>query len=398
MKYCGMFLLSLIFAIPAYAIERPLSPEVLIEKSLIARSMLEKEKVHTFSKKLKNKNVVFAKEIILAVYSPSRDSITLIKLKTPIAQPRNPKEFIFSVLTPGYSVEWLQGRGPVRLAFKIIGADGEDMILLDARHLYFEKDPTYGAGEETSYFPVTNDFLGKEFVYHGLDFLLSKVEDAKDELCDLNVSSRSFPGEKLCKVFPNALLMSLAFIEQIDDGEFNGGCPVDNCSRYSASKVLAHLARNGENAFDYSVSSTGARGLMQFMNSKRIPTYNFIKNKYPDAKIIPDFMKGTRDIKNSIKAAICLLDYDLSILPEGAKQEFLVNSKIGGIFPVAAYNGGPLRAINLFKVIGNKEIDLNNLKIPKKTLKNETRGYIQKYVTIWDVIETIFLEAQISIK
>ncbi len=369
-----------------FAVSDMVSPEVLRKKSEIARHMLTNEKIYEYFKTVRNRKVMVAREILLAVYSPEKDSINLVRLKAPISQPKDSHHFVFSVLTPGYRVEWLGGKGVTRLVFKVTDIRGEKRVLLDAKFISLEGNAKATDGVGVFYFPFTEDFLDPEFLREGSDFLTSKILEAKKELCDLRVFSRAFPEKMICKIFPDELISSVPFMEQIDDGEFNGACPEQDCNHYSVNKILVHFARNKEAAFSYSVSRSGARGLTQFMNSKKIPTYTFIKQKYSEARLINDFAKGTRDIRNSIKAEMCLLDYNLAILPEGVRDAYLKNPKIGGIFLVAAYNGGPLRAIKLYKALVGHEIDLDHFKIPKKTLKNETKGYLQKYIAIWNML------------
>lgn len=388
MKRFILFLLLSCLPQAAFAATADLTAEFLAKKSQEARQILEAKKVGSETRKGK----MVSREILLAAYSPSRDKIELVRLKVEVSASK--KKFVFSVATPGYKVERLRGQGITHLAFGINDRGGEEMILLDSLH--FMKDEKRGE----FYFPYTDIFLRRESVSSGLEYFLSRVREAQARLCELGVRSRSFPDKKLCEIFPDELLAALALIEQSDDDEFNGKCPrseevglasriYGNCAEYSVYKVLTHIVRNEEKSFSYIASRAGARGIMQFMGSKKVPTYQTVLANYPEARLIKDFPKGATDMKNSIVAAICLLDFYMANLPEGARGEYAKNQRLGGIFPVAAYNGGPKRSARLYEALSGRELTIKNLKIPKRTLKKETAGYIFKYLNVWSVLDDL---------
>ncbi len=360
-----------------------LPPEVILAKSAQARSLLSQEAPQLHRQKRGARQVVVGRDILLAVYSSSRDAIEVVRLVAHVPQPRN--RFIFSVATPGFRVEWIRGRGVVHLAFRVTDSWGEELTLLDSRHVLAPG----GNWSDVYYFPYTDVLQQKFFAEGGSDFFLSKIAEAKEELCGLRVKSQAFPGKLVCEVFPDELLFSIALIEQIDDREFGGACPADNCREYAVDKALVHLALNRENAFRYNVSRTGARGIMQFMNTRRIPTYRSMVRRYPEARLIEDYLSGTADIKNSLKAALCLLDWHLSILPQGVRDIFLENPRRGGIFSLVSYNAGPDDAQRLYNVFERQRLSLDDVEILRRVLKRETFGYITKYRGVWEIIERL---------
>lgn len=341
-------------------------PVVLEQKSIEAREILKKETLgFGWTGKGKSYRIV-SRVILLAVGFPTKKKINVINLEVEVPKSARRKSFKFEVLTPGFNVERLSGAGITRLNFKVFDKKtGEGLIVFDSRHLHLEKNRT--SSRDLFYFPYSDIFQDEYFAKIGLEFYKNMVRESQNELCETNVKSKAYREKLLCEVFPDHFFLTLGAIEQMDDGEFFSN------SDYSVKKFLAHIARNKENAFFYSVSQDGARGLMQFMNSRRYPTYNQTRKNCPEVGLLSDFELATADMKNSIKAAICLADMNLSKLPESAKKNFLEDQFRGGEAVAAAHNGGLGRALNF----------LRGRKIPK-----ETQNFLKKYRKTWKIFES----------
>lgn len=334
--------------------------ETIEKKSLEAREILKKENLGFRRENKKSNSRIVSRDIVFAVYLPETD-IKVIRLEVAVPKSLRDNSFKFKVLTSGFNVERLTGKGITRLEF---GVDG--FVVLDSRHLHLEKSRT--SPRDLFYAPYSDFFQDEYFTKKGSNFYKNIMRESQEELCATGAKSKSYPEKLLCEVFPDHWLLTLGAIEQMDDGEFF------KRPKYSVKKFLAHIARNGENAFYYSVSQDGARGLMQFMNSKKYPTYNQTKKDCPEIDLIADFEKGTADMKNSIKFAICLADSNLSKMPKSAKEEFLEDPFKGGEAVAAAHNGGLGRALNFLK----------GKKIPK-----ETQNFIKKYKETWKILERL---------
>lgn len=358
------------------------SPALLKQKSIEARQMLQSIQVGPYCiKRYKNERTINGREIALAVYSPENNTIEIALLGLCYKQPQN-----LIILTSDFKIQWLEGHGITRFSFAITDLQHHSRILLDKKEWMNETNK----GEY--YFPYTDDFLQWEFVEDGAQFLFSSIREAKKELCLLNAQSRSIPNKKLCEIFPDDLLLNVNIIEQIDDDEFSNICPqinslpqenriFQNCAEYSVFKVLIHYARNKEQAFSFTKSKAGAIGPAQFTKK----TYNDIAIKqYPDAKLISNFEIGARNLQNAIKAQICLLDLELSRMSEKMRQIFQLDYRIGGLYPVVAYNGGGNRARCLFQ----QERANKRCRATKRAWK-ETTGYITKYKGIWHIIDSL---------
>jgi hypothetical protein len=114
-----------------------------------------------------------------------------------------------------------------------------------------------------------------------------------------------------------------------------------------------------------------------------------------------------------MKAAVCLLDIELSQMRADIRRAYRDNPAVLGIFPVAAYNGGPRNVTKLYRVLTRMKIKLEELSRPGVQVagaavkcpcvwksegtdvrpvtipryNNENRGYIEKYQSIVSLFE-----------
>jgi hypothetical protein len=114
-----------------------------------------------------------------------------------------------------------------------------------------------------------------------------------------------------------------------------------------------------------------------------------------------------------MKAAICLFDIELAQMRADIRLAYQDNMQVLGIFPVAAYNGGPRNVSKLYNVMKKMKVKLDELRRPgeppegKKVTcpclwkattttvvpvsipryNRENRGYIEKYQSILSVFE-----------
>ena len=133
----------------------------------------------------------------------------------------------------------------------------------------------------------------------------------------------------------------------------------------------------------------------------------------PRAKLDPVFERGATNLLNAMKAAVCLLDLELAGMRSDIRAAYRANPTVLGIFPVAAYNGGPRNVTKLYRVITRMKVDLDQLSRPGlqpegaavtcpcvwKTVgtdiravsipkyNNENRWYIEKYQSIVRLFE-----------
>ena len=252
------------------------------------------------------------------------------------------------------------------------------------------------------YLPSNEDTLDPLFVSGGKEFLLNTARKAIEQLRLANAPAVAFPGELLADVVPAEVITTLAVIEQTDDADF-----VEKKTD-AFNEVLSHYGLKREEAYRYSVSSAKALGPMQFTNRKGKGTYSLVVRRCPAAKLDPDFARGATDLLNAMKAAICLFDIELSQMRPEIRRAYSGNMEVLGIFPVAAYNGGPRNVTKLHNVIKRMGVNLEDLRPPGEQppgkpvtcpclwkaegtgvrpvaipkYNNENRWYIEKYQSI----------------
>ena len=115
--------------------------------------------------------------------------------------------------------------------------------------------------------------------------------------------------------------------------------------------MLSQYGLKREEAYRYSVSSAAALGAMQFTNSRGNGTYSLVVRRCPAARLDPNFERGATNLLNAMKAAICLFDIELSQMRADIRAAYRENPEVLGIFPVAAYNGGPRNVAKLYRVM-----------------------------------------------
>ena len=257
------------------------------------------------------------------------------------------------------------------------------------------------------YLPFTEDTLDPQFVESGREFLLATARRALDELRAANAPSRAFPGRLLADVVPPELISALAVIEQTDDADYSR-------KRVGAFEdVLSQYGLKREEAYRYSVSRANAIGAMQFTNRRGNGTYSMVVRMCPAARLDRVFERGATDLYNSMKAAICLFDIELWQMRPEIRNAYWDNQRVLGIFPVAAYNGGPRNVTRLNRVIQRMGLDLAELRPPGvlppgspvscpclwaedaggvrpvsiPRYNNENRWYVQKYQTVMGLLE-----------
>jgi hypothetical protein len=135
----------------------------------------------------------------------------------------------------------------------------------------------------------------------------------------------------------------------------------------------------------------------------------------PEARLDRSFERGATDLLNSMKAAICLFDIELWQMNSGIRDAYRDNERVLGIFPVAAYNGGPRNVARLERVVRQMGLELTDLRAPGvlpagspvtcpclwadgalgprpvsiPRYNNENRWYVQKYQSVMRLFESV---------
>jgi len=362
--------------------------------------------------------VLRGRPVAFALWSETKQewSVAHIELPRPPIKwdPNGGKPLAFRTLTPGIEARHVKGTGAERLMFAF-SRDGDALKVYGRKFPVFDntliKRRQWSAVVQTAkpivYLPFTEDTFDPAFVTSGKAFLANTARKAIEELRLAQVPSAAFPGELLADSIPLHLVTTLAVIEQTDDKDY-----VEK-QALAFDEVLSQYGLKQEEAYRYSVSSANAIGPMQFTNRRGKGTYALVVRRCPAAKLDPNFERGATNLLNAMKAAVCLLDLELAAMRADIRTAYLANPAVLGIFPVAAYNGGPRNVTKLYRVLARMKIDLDELSrpgvqpegssvtcpcvwkaegtnvrplaIPK--YNNENRWYIEKYQSIVSLFE-----------
>lgn len=214
--------------------------------------------------------------------------------------------------------------------------------LMSNEDLAYPEDRTGQKYSDIVYVPYSSALRDKILVAMGKQFLNDHVSAVFSELAEARVMSKAFPGRLVTDTMTQAFVKNIFLTEQTDPkmmkASTDGGLEL-------VERVFIRLGTNGEKAFRYTVSKTGASGLGQIMPK----TYASMYKGYSSAQLIKDTEIGRVDVKNGIKATALVLDDHLA----GVKSRAYANGKKSkAIFDNLttdqleeargmAYNGGP---------------------------------------------------------
>ena len=355
--------------------------------------------------------------VAFALWSEAREEWTIAQIelpRPPIKWKPGRKPLAFRTLTPDIEARHVKGTGAERLMFAF-SKDGEPLKVYGRKFPVFDnklvKRRQWGAVVRTAkpivYLPFTEDTFDPGFVSGGKDYLEATAGKALEELRDARVPSKAFPGELLADAIPAEVVTTLAVIEQTDDLDY-----VEK-QALAFEQVLSQYGLKQDEAYRYSVSRARALGPMQFTNRRGNGTYSMVVRRCPGARIDPVFESGATNLLNAMKAAICLMDLELAQMRPDIREAYRTNPVVLGIFPVAAYNGGPRNVAKLYRVLAKMDVQLDELSRPNAELtdspvkcpcvwkaqgdashpvaipryNNENRWYIEKYQSIVSLFE-----------
>jgi hypothetical protein len=361
--------------------------------------------------------VLRGRPVAFALWSETQKKWTIANLEIPRPpvkwKPgRGPLPFVLR--TSGIQAEHVNGTGAERLMFAF-SRGGEKLKVYGRKFPVFDNDlikkkrwrEAVATARSITYLPYTADTLDPSFVTGGKEYLLTTAHHVMDDLRHANVPSLAFPGELLADVIPPEVITTLAVIEQTDDEDF-----VEK-GRDVFAEVLSQYGLKREEAYRYSVSSAKALGPMQFTNRRGNGTYALVVRMCRGAQIEPNFERGATQLSNAMKAAVCLLDLELSQMNGEIRAAYLANPQVIGIFAVAAYNGGPRNVTKLYRALDRMGVQIGELRragqlVPGTTVtcpcvwqqqasvvravsipryNRENSGYIEKYQSILSMFD-----------
>jgi hypothetical protein len=347
----------------------PTPTELVSQRVIDAAELLREMPLHyTYVRRFWRESLR-GRPVIFAAWSELSQSWHVVEIEMPFPAPRwRPgRRLAFRVLTPDYEAVHVRGVGTERLMFEIYRND-ERLRVYGRKYPMIELPVVKKQGVRnavasaavTHYLPQTDD-AAPLFISQGRALLRLTAESALSELRESRVQSFAYPGKLLADVVLPETLISLAVIEQTDDGDFK------TAPTAALNRTVGQYGLMQSQAFTYSVSNADAAGPMQFTDRRGRGTYSMVVRRCADADISPDFNSGARDLQNAMKAAACLLDLVMSEMPREVQSEYSQRPGPLSVFSVAAYNGGGRNATKLLRAVRRLRATLADLRIPETT-------------------------------
>src|SRR5215216_4311028 len=305
----------------------------LLGKIVEARRLLEEERVQILRGTIGSRRIrtgrrsfkdvpiigITGREMALAVMDSDGEIRTVRGIK---------RDAGFEVLTPGFMISVRRDNG-INTDFACIEPSGGKILAV--KYPVSNEGNRFGPGEpviEAVYTPYSVEIKTEDMVRLGIEIQDEFIKKAYAYLDARGVMSRAFPGRKVVDVIPMDVLRVLLMNEHIDPGEFKSA----GLAKPLVERVLTIIATNKEKAYAYSISSAGARGLVQMIQS----TYSLISNRYMEAGLKANFAQGMADPINAVAAQVLLCDSDW----ESIKTRSHISGDKIGPYLAAAYNGG----------------------------------------------------------
>ena len=396
---------------------RPRS-DVILDLVSQARSLLQPVKLQYVFTGKGRREMLRGRPVAFALWSETRKEWSIVHIeipRPPIKWKPGRKPLPFTVLTPGVTARHVKGTGAERLMFAF-AKDGEPLKVYGRKFPVFDNNlvqrrkwrEVVRTATPIVYLPSNEDTIDPQFVSGGKTYLLDTARRAIEQLRTLNVPSAAYPGQLLADVVPASVIASLAIIEQTDDADFLAK------GTGAFEDVMSHYGMKRQDAYRYSVSTAKALGPMQFTNRRGNGTYSMVVRRCRAAQIDPNFERGATNLLNAMKAAICLFDVELKQMSPEIRWPYRNNPAVLGIFPVAAYNGGPRNVRKLYGVMQRAGVRPEELRapgqqpagafvtcpcfwiedaggvrpVPIPKYNNENRWYVEKYQTLVQMIES----------
>jgi hypothetical protein len=312
----------------------------LLSKIELARQQVQEERVEILKGTVGTRRVrvgrrsyedvpvtgIVGREMALAVMNAEGDIQTVRAIK---------RDSVFEVLTPGFVISVRRENG-INTDFACISPPGGKVLAI--KYPVSNEGNRFGPGDteiEAVYTPYSGEIKTEEVIRRGMEVQDEFIKRAYTHLADRGIMSRAFPGRRVVDVIPADVLRVLLMNEHIDPGEFKS----EGLTRSLVERVLIVIGTNRDKAYAYSVSSAGARGLVQMIPS----TYSLIASRYPAAGLKSSFTQGMADPINAVVAQILLCDSDWQTI----KTRSHISAERIGPYLAAAYNGGVGRVLSI---------------------------------------------------
>ena len=246
----------------------------------------------------------------------------------------------------------------------------ENMAVLALRTMVHWGEKGY---KEVVYTPYCPEIDTPQVREDGLNYLRAQIESAWTDLEEKNVRLRGF-SEVSHDIAPTEISLVLSIIEHIDPLRFKNSPPGGEMAL--VHEVLTIIGANMSDAYAYSRSPAGARGLFQFIPG----TYEKMLRKYRQARLDRNFASGCSNHENAAKASLLLFDSDLNDLPGDYLRTIGDDAEAVGRYLAAAYNCGSHRVERSRKACAGGWTCL---------LPEETKIYLKKFDVVWRMRQSL---------
>ena len=256
--------------------------------------------------------------------------------------------------------------------FRVTSADGDVVVAIrysiyTATAASTKKKPKYSR-QDVVYTPYSPELQTPQMVAYGQAWLNEQISEVYASLRATGVPSRSLPSRTLADVISPELTQIIMTIEHTDQ------VATTQAAQNEVDHFYVTLAANEDSSYDFSRSSAGALGLVQFIPS----TYKFVAS-LPHLGLTSNFETGMRKPTNAIKAEVAYLDYLLAQLPKGTASLMDSAPDLAQEYIAAAYNGGAAR---VKKAMAAWDMNLSTTQrvhvLARSRLKVETMDYVLK--------------------
>ncbi len=196
--------------------------------------------------------------------------------------------------------------------------------------------------EDVLYTPYSSSLHTPEMAAWGEATIDAMIAQAYADLRSLGIMSRAFPDRLMADVIDPKLVKAIAVIEHLSEASLSGASATK-----AEESFYVVMAGNQGDAYAYSRSSVGAKGLVQFIPS----TYKAMAAK-KELQLDPNFETGMTNPRNAIRAQIAYLDLELASMPASVKALVATDPARVDEYLAAAYNGGGPRVRNAIAKLG----------------------------------------------
>lgn len=311
---------------------------------------------------------------IVRVPVSTRRGVVWTDKKEPVAVLEAPAGWDMSVVRRANGIEWNNWNTQFAIA------SPANRIVVGVKYPIVNASPARGQSRVTEFInvPYSEALAVPSVIAAGARYVSDTMAAATDDLRTRGVMSRALPDTSVADVvsaYPAAFpIDKIMPIEHMDLTEFI----LDPL--WTTNRVYATIGANGNDFASFTCSPVGACGPQQFMAS----SYTMVRRAYPAAALITDTDAGRRQALNSMKAAILLLDLQLSDYIKAFGTGIVTDPHIDEL-QFAGYNTGTKRVAAVYRIALKKDLADwaeargTDCRRPsyRQCLLAETKGYVQ---------------------